>query len=349
MPECIVFGGAGVFGSIVARELHSRGLDVTIAGRNANRAAAVAKEIGCAAVRADVNEAPSCRAATGGKRVAINCAGPFDTLNDTLLQTCIDAGCHYVDIADDRRYARSVRERGATFAAAGLTAVYGCSSLPGISGALAIALRRPATANPAHTRITLFIGNDNVKGAAAVRSATNLLGKAIAAPQGDLRGFGDPETVSLPPPFGRRTVLNFESPDYDLLPEQIGANSIAIKVGFELRLATALFRAFAACAPRLGASLLPRLTALNHLTRNFGCSGGAVMVELFDRQGDRRSASAVTAEQGQRMAALPAVYATVRCCQSETESPGATTVYELLGAEALFSALRADGVSVLLP
>lgn len=349
MPKCVVFGGAGVFGSIVARELHARGLDVAIAGRNQNRLKEVAGQIGCAAVRADLNEASSCRAATDGTHVAINCAGPFDSFNDTLLQSCIDAGCHHVDITDDRGFACRVRERGNAFATAGLTAVYGCSSLPGISGALATALRQVMTTDPAHIRVTLFIGNDNAKGAAAVRSATRLLGTTITAPQGDLRGFRDPETVSLPPPFGRRSVLNFDSPDYDLLPAQTGASSIVVKVGFELRLATALFRGFAAFVPRWGTYLLPKLTLLNHLTRRVGCSGGVVMVELFDQQGHSRSASVLAAQHGQRMAVLPAVYATLRLCQDSPESAGATTAYELLGAADLLASLEADGFSVLLP
>ena len=349
MPKCVVFGGAGVFGSIVALELHMRGIDVTIGGRNARRTEAVAKRIGCGAVQADVNEATSCRAAIDGKQVAVNCAGPFGSFDDTLLQSCLEAGCHAVDISDDRTYTRRVRERSNDFTAAGLTAVYGCSSLPGISGALATASCHSSTVDPVHIRITLFIGNDNVKGAAAVRSATRLLGKPIAAPQGKLRGFRDPETVSLPPPFGRRSVLNFESPDYDLLPEQIGATSIVVKVGFELRLATGLFRLFAAGAPRLGMHLLPRLTALNGLTRRVGCSGGVVTVELFDGDGNKRSASAIAAEQGQRMAVLPAVYTTQRLCQNQPESRGATTVYDFLGAKELLASLQADGFSVLLP
>jgi hypothetical protein len=349
MPKCIVFGGAGVFGSITARELHDRGLDVTIAGRRAGRAEVVAESIGCAAVQADLNEAASCRAAIAGQDVALNCAGPFDSLNDTLLEGCLDAHCHFIDIADDRRYVRRVRQQSDALAAAGLTAVYGCSSLPGISGALANALRARTATDPAHIRITLFIGNDNPKGAAAVRSAARLLGKAIDAPQGVLRGFRDAETVSLPPPFGRRTVLNFESPDYDLLPEQIGAASVVVKVGFELRLATAMFAAFAATAPRLGTYLLPKLIALNPLTRGIGSSGGVVMVEQFDAQGSRSAASAVAVEHGQRMAVLPAVYATLRLFDNKPASRGATTAYELLGAEALLAALQADGVSVLLP
>ncbi|MBP89567.1 MAG: hypothetical protein CMJ64_23135 [Planctomycetaceae bacterium] len=349
MPKCVVFGGAGVFGSIVARELHDRAIDVIVAGRNLNRAEEVAADIGCAAVRADLNEHSSCHAAIEGVQVAINCAGPFKSFNDTLLESCVEAGCHYVDITDDREYASRVRERRDAFAAAGLTAIYGCSSLPGISGALAIALRKVLTTDPAHARITLFIGNDNAKGTAAVRSAARLLGRTIRAPQGELRGFRDPETVDLPPPFGRRIVLNFDSPDYDLLPEQIGASSLVVKVGLELRIATALFGSFATYAPHLGTYLLPKLISLNHFTRRVGCSGGAIAVELFDKDGNKQSASAVVAEHGQHMAALPAVYAALRLCQGEPVSGGATTAYELLGAEELLGLLEADGVSVLRP
>src|SRR5256885_15230538 len=108
-----------------------------------------------------------------------------------------------------------------------------CSSRPAISGSLAL-LAAGARPDPAaRARLTLFIGNKNHKGAAAVRSAVGVIGRPIAAPQGQLRGFSDGVVVELPPPFGKRRVYNFESADYDLLPPLLGVQALEVKVGFE--------------------------------------------------------------------------------------------------------------------
>ena len=42
----IVFGGYGVFGTLVCRELARLGATVTVAGRDARRAAALARDLG---------------------------------------------------------------------------------------------------------------------------------------------------------------------------------------------------------------------------------------------------------------------------------------------------------------
>src|SRR5262249_42091532 len=182
----------------------------------------------------DLNKFESLAAILTGRTIAVNCAGPFADFDPALLESCLKSGCHYVDIADDRRYAAMVRRYGRRFADAGLTAVWGCSSLPAISGALAQHIRSRVAQSLRRLRGSLFIGNDNPKGTAAVASLVEGLGRPIAAPQGTIRDGWGREIVPLPAPFGRRLVFNFDSPDYDLL----NAPSITVKVGFELGLCT---------------------------------------------------------------------------------------------------------------
>lgn len=140
MSRVIVFGGYGVFGSQVGRLLADEGTPLTIAGRDISRAEACARNLGgdCRACSADVTRPDSCRSALDGHAVAVNCAGPFRAFDSTLLEACLEVGCHYTDIADDRGYAALVRSFDTRFRERGLAAVYGCSSLPGISGSLAL-------------------------------------------------------------------------------------------------------------------------------------------------------------------------------------------------------------------
>jgi hypothetical protein len=324
----------------VARELARMGHAVTIAGRDGGKAVAAAAALGPRhrGMAADVADPASCRVALAGHGVAVSCAGPFSSLGEVLLQECLVAGCHYVDIADDRAHAARVRGWSGRFREAGRTAVFGCSSLPGLSGALALLARGGGEAPPRNARVTLFIGNRNPKGAAAVRAAVEVLGRPIAAPQGTLRGFGEPEIVELPAPFGRREVYSFDTPEYDLFPALLGVSSVAVKVGFENRMATRVFAALARMGTGYGKGTARILSGLGRLTGTTGHEGGAVLVELKWPDGTARRASLVG-----YMAALPAALAATALASGHRGHPGAMTVYELLGHRELLQAMAARG------
>jgi NAD(P)-dependent dehydrogenase (short-subunit alcohol dehydrogenase family) len=343
--SAVVFGGYGTFGSLVCRELARMGTRVTVAGRDRLRAEALAAKLGPGArgLEADVRDGYACRAALASHEIAVCCAGPFASLGSALLDACLEAGCHYVDIAEDRSHAARVRGYGDAFRERGRAAVYGASSLPGLSGALAQLIRTDAGATPpARARVTLFIGNASPKGRAAVQSAVARLGKPVAAPQGTLRGFGEREVVALPPPFGARAVYTFDSPEYDLLPGLVGVSSVAVKVGFERRAATAAFALFARLGSGHGAGLARLLSWLGSLTPG-GTSGGVVQVELFWQDGTVRRAALVGDGDGQRMAAQPCVLAVRALDGGSARARGALTAYELLGARALVGAVTAAG------
>jgi len=345
MSRVIVFGGYGVFGTHISHALVECGIPTTIAGRDPVQADCFAQSLGehARGMAADLRKADSCLDALRGHTVAVHAAGPFGSFDDTLLKACVMGGCHYVDIADDRRYAASVRAIGPAFADAQLAAVYGCSSLPGISGALGIAAREGLTVPIRRVRSSLFIGNRNPKGIAAISSLLGGLGKAIAAPQGTLLGFRDREVVPLPPPFGSRGMFNFESPDYDLFPELFDASEVVVKVGFELRSATYAFAALSYLGAGKHALLAPLLEFSGRGLSFLGCSGGAVMTELFLPDGGKRFASIGGSRDGQRMAALPAAWVAASLAREPPARVGACTAYEFLGAMPLLNRLQSSG------
>jgi hypothetical protein len=344
VTRAVVFGGYGTFGALVARELAQLGTTVVIAGRDLARAEALARELGPLhrGCHADVNDMGSCCAALQGCTVAVHCAGPFGTFDDALLRACLALNCHYADITDDRAYAALVREHADRFAAHGLAAVYGCSSLPAISGALAVHLHQDGPA-PLRARVTLFLGNKGPKGGAAVRSLVAGLARPIKAPQGALLGFRDREVVPLPLPFGRRSVFNFDSPDYDLLPDWVGVRAVSVKVGFELRGATYTMALLAWLGLRYGERTARWLGWFGRRFRRFGCSGGAVMTELFYTDGTVRRAALVGRQDGQRMVALPCALVAHALASRWPKGRGALTAHELLGADVLLERLTAAG------
>lgn len=300
----IVFGGYGVFGGHVVRELSKRGITVTTAGRNPSQANLIA----------DVTNYDSCLSALKGKKIAVNCSGPFSTAGSSLLDACLDAGCHYVDIADDRRYVSLVRNYGLRFEKKGLLAAYGCSSLPGISGALTLHARGTEDCGPRKVRVTLSIGNRNPKGAAAIQSALQ-----------------------------RKSISDFESPEYDLFPEILGVDDVRVKVVFELSLVNGLFSLLTRLPCRLGRLGARTLQILSKPFQNLGSSGGSVTAELFFADGHTRKATLSAREEGQRMAVLPCVYVVQALLEGSTNRTGAATAFEILGAFPLLEKLVSDG------
>jgi len=340
----IVFGGYGVFGSLVCRALADRGVHVTVAGRDLARATQLAQALGPAhrACAADVRSAGSARAALGGQRVAVHCAGPFAAQDPFLLEACLEARCHYVDIADDRAYVARVRSQAGRFHDAGLTAAVGCSSLPGLSGALAVLARAARTDAPARARLTLYIGNDNAKSAAAVRSVVSGLGQPMATPQGTRHAFRESERVLLPPPFGPRVAHLLDSPEYDLLPHALGVHDLCVLVGFENRAAGPAFALLARVGWRGGARAAAVLARAGSLIRT-GSSGGGVIADLFWPDGTMHREGLHAPEGGQRLAALPAALVAHALAGDTSRPRGVVTAYELLGAGGLISAMESAG------
>lgn len=345
MTRAIVVGGYGVFGSIIARELARRSVPVTIAGRDGARAKAAAAALGAGheGIALDLADRAALAPLLADRPVVVNAAGPFHAFGTALLDACMEARCHHVDIADDRAYARAVRAMDARLRDRGLAAVWGCSSFPAISMALVRRARgdRPA---PSRARITLFIGNDNAKGYGAIASASSQAGRAIGAPQGDLVAFRGKEHIPLPEPFGVRAAFDYDAPEYDLLAAE-GTSHVRVKVGFENPIANAGFGALARLPFRPGRRTAALLATLGRFAPRNGSSGGAVMAELTWADGSRASASLSGASDGQLLAALPAALVAQVLCAGRAAS-GAMIAPDLLGADTLLGALQHAGFTL---
>ena len=148
----VVVGARGVFGSLLVREL---------------------------ADTYDVVEAPRGQLDFRNAFAVACTAGPFQLLDRGMVREAVACGAHWLDIADDERWFFDLVDDAALDAMArerGVVVMPGLSTLPAISGAL---VRR--LGSPKQVSITLYIGNDNAKGAAAIAS-----GAALQTPDREL-------------------------------------------------------------------------------------------------------------------------------------------------------------------
>jgi hypothetical protein len=172
------------------------------------------------------------------------------------------------------------------------------------------------------------------------------LGRTTATSEGERTGFGDGQTIPLPPPFGPRTAYTFDGPEHDLFPALLGVAAVDVRVGFELPLANAGFALLARTGVRWGRRTAAVLARLAALAPAIGTSGGVVLVELEWSDGRRASRALVAGEGGQRMAALPCSLVAHALAGGAPPVVGVRPPTDVIGPPALLSAFQAAGMRI---
>jgi saccharopine dehydrogenase-like NADP-dependent oxidoreductase len=137
----MVLGGYGNFGARISRALGGDDrIQLLVAGRNAEQAAAFAAALPepAQAVVVDMNSASFAQALRNhGVSLLIHTAGPFQGQDYSVARACAQAGAHYIDLADGRRFVCDFpRALNAAFVDAGRVAISGASTVPALSSAV---------------------------------------------------------------------------------------------------------------------------------------------------------------------------------------------------------------------
>lgn len=139
--KTLILGGYGNFGARIARALAgNEAIELYVAGRDLARAQRLASELGGSArgVALDI-EAPQLAGALRALQVelVIHTAGPFQGQGFAVAEQVANAGAHYIDLADGRRFVCDLPAAlDARFQAAGRVAIAGASTVPALSSAV---------------------------------------------------------------------------------------------------------------------------------------------------------------------------------------------------------------------
>jgi hypothetical protein len=99
----LVYGATGHTGRFVVDELVRRGLTPVLAGRSAERLAAVVPRHAALEHRVVVLDEPDLlRRSLAGVGAVINCAGPFLDTAAPLARAAVEAGAHYLDVTAEQ-------------------------------------------------------------------------------------------------------------------------------------------------------------------------------------------------------------------------------------------------------
>jgi len=141
MMNVMVLGGYGNFGARISRALSDDDrIQLLVAGRDAQQAAAFAAALPGRAkgVVVDMHSASFAQALQDhGVGLLIHTAGPFQGQDYAVARACAQAGVHYIDLADGRRFVCDFpRALNAAFVDAGRVAISGASTVPALSSAV---------------------------------------------------------------------------------------------------------------------------------------------------------------------------------------------------------------------
>lgn len=98
----LIYGATGYTGGLIAREAVGRGLCPALGGRHPGRLARLAHELGGLRTRvAELGDRGALAEALRDVAVVLNAAGPFSVTAQPLVEACLAAGVHYLDVTGE--------------------------------------------------------------------------------------------------------------------------------------------------------------------------------------------------------------------------------------------------------
>ncbi|WP_244929718.1 saccharopine dehydrogenase NADP-binding domain-containing protein [Nocardioides sp. W7] len=137
----LVYGATGHTGRFVVDELLRRGLTPVLAGRSAERLAAVPpRHAGLDRRVVGVDDPGLLRQAVAGAGAVVNCAGPFLDTAVPLAQAAVDSGAHYLDVTAEQPVVQALyRDLDGPARAAGVVVVPAMAFYGGLADLLVTA------------------------------------------------------------------------------------------------------------------------------------------------------------------------------------------------------------------
>ncbi|MCG8613396.1 MAG: saccharopine dehydrogenase NADP-binding domain-containing protein [Pseudomonadales bacterium] len=97
----MIYGANGYTGELIAREAAKRGLKPILAGRRRETIEALAKELGLESRVFGLDNPTQVGKHLQGCELVLHCAGPFSATSAPMVEGCLQAGAHYLDITGE--------------------------------------------------------------------------------------------------------------------------------------------------------------------------------------------------------------------------------------------------------
>ncbi|MCJ8312876.1 MAG: saccharopine dehydrogenase NADP-binding domain-containing protein [Saccharospirillaceae bacterium] len=170
--------------------------------------------------------------------ILIHTSGPFQGQTHFVAQTCVELNCHYIDLADDRRFVCDINQLDEQAKQNAVLVVSGASSVPGVSIAVVANLVKQFKKINS-IDLAIAPGNKAERGRATLKAILSYTGKAFLIFKDSKwqNGFGwmDSRKVDFKYGIGKRSLANVDVPDLEILPALYSeAKTITFQAGLEL-------------------------------------------------------------------------------------------------------------------
>ncbi|MES2521567.1 MAG: saccharopine dehydrogenase NADP-binding domain-containing protein [Gemmatimonadota bacterium] len=116
----LIYGANGYTGRLIIPVAVTRGLTPILSGRDATAVGALAAEHGLEARPVSLDDSTALDAALRGVSVVLHCAGPFSRTSKPMVDACLRAGAHYLDITGEVEIFEACAARDAEAKARGI-------------------------------------------------------------------------------------------------------------------------------------------------------------------------------------------------------------------------------------
>jgi saccharopine dehydrogenase-like NADP-dependent oxidoreductase len=239
----LIIGGYGNFGKYIAKILSKDPrINLSILGRDRQKAERLIRNLKShnpvTIYTEDIFDNPEETVKRAKPYVVIHTSGPFQSQDYRVAKACLTQGCHYIDLADSRRFVSNISELHHEALQKGVFICSGASSVPGLSSAII------------EHFLPQFSQLDSIDYAIATAQLTN---QGLATTAGVLSYAGKPfetitggvastiygwQNIRLVEFWGlnRRFLGNCDIPDLELFPKYYKSlKTIRFQAGLELK------------------------------------------------------------------------------------------------------------------
>jgi saccharopine dehydrogenase-like NADP-dependent oxidoreductase len=308
MKTVLILGGYGNFGKRISESLSCiPEITLLVSGRNIKKANQLVEKLrsnALADLKALALDIYDKDFASKLKKlpvdIVVHTCGPFQGQDYSVALACINAGAHYIDLADGREFVCGIGSLDQLAKEKNLLVISGASSVPGLSSTVIDHFQdRFATIDSID--IVIAPGNQAERGEATVRAILSYTGHPFEVfTDGQWKnvfGWMDAEVVDLGGIVGKRWLANVDVPDLALFP---GRYKVKKRIGFKAGLELSFLHLSMVCMAYISkigivknwAALTKLIVKMSNLFIHLGTNKGGmqVLIEGSDRDGKQQLA-----------------------------------------------------------
>jgi saccharopine dehydrogenase-like NADP-dependent oxidoreductase len=355
----VVLGGYGNFGGRICHSLATeKGIWLGVAGRDAEHAAYFVRELGVAVAACEPlsidHDARDFSATLAAQRpnLVIHTSGPFQGQSYHVAAAAIDAGAHYIDLADGRAFVAGIADLDAAARRHGVMVTSGASTLPAVSSAVIDRLANEF-ARIEEVEIGIAPGQAVSRGNATLEAVLSYCGRPFAewsnAKWRKVFGWQGLRRVHYTD-LGWRWAARCDVPDLELLPSRYGTLE-SVRFDASLELALEHFGLWTLAwltrmkLVREPATMAPALLWMANLLDRFGTDTGGMRVMVAGRRTDGSAGQStwhLTARNGDgpHVPCIPAIVIARKLARGQPFEPGARPCQGMMTLDEFSDATR---------